>query len=123
MSSSTPPMPPSSESNPLFSTPIFFPYVLMRPSIVAIPGLGANPAKSWMWDEKDEKSFNWLADKDGLQKDFPKARVMLYYYASAYRGAFKIKQHLTNIAKVMLDAIQLQREVGFRHPAPPPPVY
>ncbi|KAK3349711.1 ankyrin repeat-containing domain protein [Lasiosphaeria hispida] len=84
--------------------------------IVAIPGLGANPAKSWMWDEKDEKSFNWLKDKDGLQKDFPKARILLYHYASAYRGAFKIKQYMTNIAKVMLDALYLRREKCPRRP-------
>ncbi|KAK0704077.1 hypothetical protein B0T26DRAFT_681683 [Lasiosphaeria miniovina] len=78
--------------------------------ILAIPGLGANPAKSWMWNEKEENSFNWLSSSDGLKKDFPKARVLLYYYASAYRGSFKIKQYMTNIAKVMLDALQLRRE-------------
>ncbi|KAK4199784.1 hypothetical protein QBC40DRAFT_254670 [Triangularia verruculosa] len=85
--------------------------------IVAIPGLGANPIKSWMGDEKDEKSFNWLKNKDGLQKDFPKGRIMLYHYASAYRGDFKIRQYMSNIADTMLVSLQQKREHDFARSA------
>lgn len=37
---------------------------------MVIFGFGVNLVKSWMWDEKDEKSFNWLKDKEGIKKDF-----------------------------------------------------
>ena len=87
---------------------------------MAIPGLGANPAKSWMWYEKDDKSFNWLSHDGGLKKDFPKARVMFYCYASAYKGPYKIKQYMVNIATMMLNALQLRREVCC---PPIPPEY
>ncbi|KAK0631581.1 ankyrin repeat-containing domain protein [Immersiella caudata] len=69
-----------------------------------------------MWDEKDDKSFNWLKSDEGLKKDFPKARVMLYCYASAYKGSYKIKQYMDNIATIMLDALQLKRENSARRP-------
>ena len=59
-----------------------------------------------MWDEKEAKSFNWLTDKEGgLPKDFPTARILIYNYASAYRGNFKIKQYMTNISKTLLEAL------------------
>lgn len=86
-------------------------------SIIAIPGLGANPARSWLANEKDPKSFNWLTDKkDGLPKDFSNARIILFQYASAYHGAFKIRQYLTNIARTLLERLHADRQAASRRP-------
>ncbi|KAM7213105.1 hypothetical protein V8F06_011528 [Rhypophila decipiens] len=85
--------------------------------IIAIPGLGANPARSWLANEKDPKSFNWLNDKkDGLPKDFPNARIILFQYASAYHGAFKVRQYLTNIARTLLERLHAGRPPASRRP-------
>ncbi|KAK3687468.1 ankyrin repeat-containing domain protein [Podospora appendiculata] len=91
--------------------------------IVAIPGLGANPVKSWQAEAPN--TFNWITDKKGnaddrevggLANDFPNSRVMLYNYASAYQGRFKIKQFLGNIAMILLDQLQLKRGSDTRRP-------
>ncbi|KAM7194684.1 hypothetical protein V8F20_007876 [Naviculisporaceae sp. PSN 640] len=85
--------------------------------IIAIPGLGANPDRSWLWDDKDPKSFNWLTDKkDGLPKDFSTARILLFRYSSAYHGPFKIKQHMINIARTLLERLHTDRKDASRRP-------
>lgn len=90
-------------------------------SVIAVPGLGADPFESWRsktrgGDGKD--GFHWLQDADGLRQDFPHARIMLYEYASAWRGKFKVNAYLSNIAISLLERLTDAREVCdpvFRH--------
>ncbi|KAK5126855.1 hypothetical protein LTR08_004572 [Meristemomyces frigidus] len=65
--------------------------------IIAVPGFAVGPKKSWTWD-KDGTTFNWLRDKDGLQKDFPQAPVVLSQYNSQYGGSNKVDSPLDTIA-------------------------
>ncbi|KAF6819564.1 multiple ankyrin repeats single kh domain-containing protein [Colletotrichum sojae] len=92
--------------------------------IVFVPGLGAHPEDSW----KSETGFNWATGiydgasktssessnkKDGLARDFPKARILLYQYESAWVGDLKVKSFMRDIAKSMLEGLQANRE-GIR---------
>ncbi|KAI2464864.1 hypothetical protein F4781DRAFT_435957 [Annulohypoxylon bovei var. microspora] len=52
--------------------------------IVFVPGLGAHPEESWM---SESTGFNWTTD--GLVRDFPRARILLYMYESAWIGSLK----------------------------------
>jgi hypothetical protein len=78
-------------------------------SIVAVPGLGAHPEESWKSGKND---FNWLSSNEGLQTDFPRARILLYMYESAWLGPLKVKQFLGNIASTLLHGLRVKREVG-----------
>lgn len=76
--------------------------------IVFVPGLGTDPEKSW---ESDVTKFNWITDyKEGLARDFPKARLMLYQYESAWTGDLKVNQYMRNIANTMLVDLHDRRE-------------
>ena len=83
--------------------------------IVLVPGLGAHPETSW--ESGNEKSkFNWATDKDGgIIKDFPKARILLFMYESAWVGDYKVKQFLNNIAHTLLTCLKAKRKVSA-HP-------
>ncbi|KAM6510260.1 hypothetical protein FALCPG4_017884 [Fusarium falciforme] len=70
--------------------------------IVFVPGLGAHPIDSW---KSGTTKFNWAVDKEGIIKDFPNARVLLYMYESAWMGGFKVKQFLGNLASTLLDGL------------------
>jgi hypothetical protein len=61
--------------------------------IVFVPGLGANPVDSW---QSAEGKFNWAADKDGIAKDYPNARILLYEHESAFRGSLKVEQFIVS---------------------------
>ncbi|KZL82888.1 multiple ankyrin repeats single kh domain-containing protein [Colletotrichum incanum] len=89
--------------------------------IVFVPGLGAHPEDSW----KSESGFNWATGiydgvsknssestgkKDGLARDFPRARILLYQYESAWIGDLKVKTFMRDIAKTMLEGLQANRE-------------
>ncbi|GKT50954.1 ankyrin-1 [Colletotrichum spaethianum] len=89
--------------------------------IVFVPGLGAHPEDSW----KSGSGFNWATGiydgisknssessgkKDGLARDFPKARILLYQYESAWIGDLKVKTFMKDIAKTMLEGLQANRE-------------
>ncbi|KAK1448331.1 hypothetical protein CCUS01_11739 [Colletotrichum cuscutae] len=89
--------------------------------VVFVPGLGAHPEDSW----KSEAGFNWAtgiyegvtknssestSKKDGLARDFPKARILLYQYESAWVGDLKVKTFLRDIAKSMLEGLRANRE-------------
>ncbi|KAJ2895216.1 Ankyrin repeat domain-containing protein 17 [Zalerion maritima] len=74
--------------------------------IVFVPGLGAHPHESWM----SQTGFNWAEDKDGIIKDFPNSRILLFKYESAWIGALKVKQSLENIASLLLDGLQYKRK-------------
>ncbi|KAK1476307.1 hypothetical protein CTAM01_15497 [Colletotrichum tamarilloi] len=78
--------------------------------IVAVHGLGASPEKSWLYEKEGSKSYHWLKDDDGLAKDFPSARIMLFAYSSAYAKRFKMKQYMVNLAAELLEALNLRRE-------------
>ncbi|EWC47693.1 hypothetical protein DRE_02893 [Drechslerella stenobrocha 248] len=83
--------------------------------IVAIPGLGAPPLESWKSvDPKND--FNWLTDRDGLAKDFPRARILLYMYQSAWSGPLKVRQFMSNLAMTLLYALHEKRKNSPRRP-------
>ena len=75
--------------------------------IVFVPGLGADPEASWT---HPDTQFNWALDDDGLVKDFPKARVLLYYSQSAWRGKFKVQQYIEPLASNLLRGLHQERE-------------
>src|SRR6185436_15168366 len=83
--------------------------------IIGVPGLGANPEESWKSNDA-KNPYNWLSDTDGLKRDFPKARVLLYQYESAWSGALKVKQFLGNIATTLLHGLSSARENCPRRP-------
>ncbi|KAI0883239.1 uncharacterized protein GGS22DRAFT_168217 [Annulohypoxylon maeteangense] len=73
--------------------------------IVFVPGLGANPEDSW---KSESTGFNWTTD--GLVRDFPRARILLYMYESAWTGSLKVKQFMSNIAMTLLNGLKSKRE-------------
>lgn len=83
-----------------------------------MPGFAVDPEKSWRWfakahaHDRDGVNFNWLSDGDGLQKDFPQVRIMLYQYNSQYRGANSVDSPLDTIASELLSALQVKRKVS-----------
>ncbi|KAL7953358.1 hypothetical protein V8C34DRAFT_321248 [Trichoderma compactum] len=81
--------------------------------IVFVPGLGANPEDSWKSSKTD---FNWTTHADGLQRDFPRARLLLYMYDSAWTGQLKVKQFMGNIAMGLLVGLRSKRENCQRRP-------
>ncbi|PQE14382.1 multiple ankyrin repeats single kh domain-containing protein [Rutstroemia sp. NJR-2017a BBW] len=83
------------------------------PSIVFVPGLGAHPHDSWKSTKTD---WNWMKSADGLRAAFPKARILLYKYESAWQGPLKVSQFLDNIAKVLLVALRSRREDCKKRP-------
>ncbi|KAF3926119.1 Ankyrin-1 [Orbilia brochopaga] len=83
--------------------------------IVAVPGLGAPPLESWKSaDPKNE--FNWLTDRDGLAKEFPRARILLYMYQSAWTGSLKVRQFMSNLAMTLLYGLHDKRKDAPRRP-------
>ncbi|EME79345.1 uncharacterized protein MYCFIDRAFT_142548, partial [Pseudocercospora fijiensis CIRAD86] len=91
--------------------------------IIAIPGLGTNPQECWTWAENAGRSeaatpgtkarqFNWIRDDDGLAKLFPKARVMLYDYASAWQGKHRVRATMKSICNWLLDDLKDHRKSG-----------
>lgn len=76
-----------------------------------MPGLGAHPEDSW---KSESTKFNWTTE--ALVRDFPKARVLLYKYQSAWQGSLKVKQFMANIAMGMLISLQSERKVIFPQP-------
>ncbi|KAK5940015.1 hypothetical protein PMZ80_007433 [Knufia obscura] len=82
--------------------------------IVVIPGLGTDPEKSW---QSNKTEFNWIKDsKDGLARDFPKARILLFQYESAWSGGLKVKQFIYNIAISLLLGLRGSREARSTTP-------
>lgn len=102
-------------------------------SIVAVPGLGTDPEKCWIWpanirdgeadvqhvsddlgherQAKVRKPFNWIKDPDGLARLFPKARILLYDYASAWSGTRKVRVSMMGICKSLLEYLKDKRKV------------
>ncbi|KAI5468000.1 ankyrin repeat-containing domain protein [Mariannaea sp. PMI_226] len=77
--------------------------------IVAVPGLGADPSKSF--GSEKPGGFNWLKDEqDGIRSNIPGARVMLYHYESRWLGADAKQQTLYNVASLLLDSLVEKRK-------------
>ncbi len=87
--------------------------IIPEVDIVFVPGLGADPINSWRSNIND---FNWTSDKDGLVRDFPKSRVLLYQYESAWTGPLKVKQYLGNLGYTLLHGLKINREKFPRRP-------
>jgi len=87
--------------------------IIPEVDIVFVPGLGADPIKSWQSNISD---FNWTSHKDGLVRDFPKSRILLYQYESAWTGPLKVKQYLGNLASTLLHGLRIHREKYPRRP-------
>ncbi|KAI1503617.1 hypothetical protein F5X99DRAFT_99738 [Biscogniauxia marginata] len=79
--------------------------------IVFVPGLGANPEECW---KSETTKFNWTTE--GLVRDFPRARVLLYMYESAWTGPLKVKQFMSNVAMALLVGLRSKREGCQRRP-------
>jgi hypothetical protein len=82
---------------------------------VAVPGLGSDPRRSFnsLYPVRENKYFNWLADDDGLRREFPTARVMLYEYESRWLGKQAIPQSVSNVANNLLESLHAHREVSY----------
>ena len=81
--------------------------------IVLVPGLGADPVRSW---KSNSSEYNWISHKDGLVRDFPRSRILLYQYESAWTGPLKVKQYLTNLGMTLLHGLKIKREKCPRRP-------
>ncbi|KAI1266477.1 hypothetical protein F5Y18DRAFT_359147 [Xylariaceae sp. FL1019] len=79
--------------------------------IVLVPGLGANPEESWV---SESTKFNWTTE--ALRNDFPKARLLLYKYQSAWTGSLQVQQFMENIANGLLTSLQSVRKTCKRRP-------
>ncbi|KAJ8108248.1 hypothetical protein OPT61_g8306 [Boeremia exigua] len=104
--------------------------------IIAVPGLGANPIDCWKYTGGDSraaptgsstspkatgstqtaetdasKGFNWLTNAKGLISQFPRARIMLYQYASAWRGDYAVRNPFDSIASGLLEGLMDNRDV------------
>jgi hypothetical protein len=78
-------------------------------SIIAVPGLGADPSKSF--GSETPGGFNWLKNEsEGIRSDIPGARVLLYQYDSRWLGGDGKPQTLYNVASLLLDSLVEQRK-------------
>ncbi|KAH9986355.1 hypothetical protein F4779DRAFT_305512, partial [Xylariaceae sp. FL0662B] len=91
--------------------PLDKPNIIPDIDIVFVPGLGAHPEDSW---KSETTKFNWTTE--GLVRDFPRARILLYMYESAWTGALKVKQFMSNVAMTLLNGLRSKREGCQRRP-------
>lgn len=81
----------------------------MPHSIVAVPGLGADPKSSFI--SEGSSKFDWLKDeKEGILSDIKTARVLKYQYDSRWLGDKALKQTLNNVADLFLDSLVDKRK-------------
>lgn len=52
--------------------------------------------------------------EDGICRDFPNARILLYQSESSWTGAIKVKQFLSNLAQTLLEGLKVLREGEVR---------
>lgn len=92
--------------------------ILSHYSIVAIPGLGADPRNCWV---SDVTSFDWLTDDHGLRSQFHhtntengrvSARVLLYLSETAWQGRLRVKADLYDLAYALLEGLRSNREAN-----------
>lgn len=82
-------------------------------SVVAVHGLGAEPAWAWIRKTKDEatgeeRKINWLKDENMLPLDIPNARIMTFNYESKWIMDAP-KQGRFSCAEQLLTALDNQR--------------
>ena len=94
--------------------------LLIQPnsSVVAVHGLGADPAWAWVGkvgvEGSDQyKKVNWLADKDLLPAKIPHARIMTFNYESKWHKDSP-KQRRALCADQLLAALDNKRK-AVRH--------
>lgn len=69
--------------------------------------MGAHPEDCW---KSAKTGWNWTTNEDGIIKDFPRARVLLYMYDSAWIGNLKVKNYISNIAMSLLICLRSLRD-------------
>ncbi|KPM45162.1 hypothetical protein AK830_g1415 [Neonectria ditissima] len=90
--------------------------------IIAVPGLGADPSKSF--GSETPGGFNWLKnEREGIRSDMPGARILLYHYESRWLGADAKQQTLYNVASLLLDSLVEKRKGGDAAEATRPIVF
>ncbi|CZT10860.1 uncharacterized protein RCO7_03554 [Rhynchosporium graminicola] len=83
--------------------------------IIAVPGLGGDPAKSFIHEESE---FDWLKDqKEGILSEFKSARILKFAYESRWLGDKALNQTLGNVAEQLLVALVEARK-GYEIPRP-----
>jgi hypothetical protein len=80
---------------------------LLTPSIVAIPGLGANPEWTWKRDK-----VHWLRDDHMLPRRVQNARISVFQYQSQWFGKGAVDQRLQHVADQLLYFLELLRGVS-----------
>ena len=83
-------------------TPILIPEFQ---SIIAVPGLGSDLTRTWMWQGK----VHWLRDDTMLRSVIPKSRISVYGYRSQWFGPDAVEIRLSAIARDLLEAIKVTR--------------
>ncbi|EGO53506.1 hypothetical protein NEUTE1DRAFT_150792 [Neurospora tetrasperma FGSC 2508] len=59
---------------------------------------------------RQSSEFNWATDKDdGIVKDLPKARILLYMHESVWFGDYKVKQSMNNVTHTILTCLKAKR--------------
>jgi hypothetical protein len=76
-------------------------------SIVAIPGLGANPEWTWVRDK-----VHWLRDSNMLARKVPNARISVFQFQSQWFGKGAVDQRLENVADQLLYQLERLRGVS-----------
>jgi hypothetical protein len=76
-------------------------------SIVAIPGIGADPGRTWC----SNNGVNWLKDSNMLPAHLSHARVLQFKYESNWLGEDSIDQRCSLIADQFLRSMQAARQV------------
>lgn len=81
-------------------------------SVVAVSGLGADPDRTWTFNDKNAGQVSWLEDEDMLPAAIPNARIMRFGYESTWFGAGSIHQRLSLIGEQLLRSLEDQRRVS-----------
>lgn len=92
-------------------------------SIVCVPGLGADPVKTWIHrrqiasrdpnktavEAKYKDGPSMVADKTMLPKEIPQARIMVFQYASQWFGEGAVSQTIEAVAKKLIMELKDKR--------------
>lgn len=84
-------------------------------SIVAVPGIGAHPDRTWTMKTREGKWVNWLVDAEMLPRQLPNARIMRFGYRSEWSGpkeAETKKTRVHDVANMLLEGLKYCRDVS-----------
>ncbi|KAH7562505.1 hypothetical protein BM1_02025 [Bipolaris maydis] len=90
--------------------------------IVAVHGRGAHADHTWstLRNESDNKKpsdyINWLSDPTMLPAVLPNASIMRYGYSSAFFGHDRYSASAENVAKALLEELQVFRQTSPQRP-------